>query len=322
MSYETGTATNIADLFTKLETFAVANGWTSDYSTTDRLFLTRSTVSVAFRWASASPTGFGVYQHLAFVGSGTAPGSHTSDSGQGAVSGTDATIIAGRSVVCPNSSMAYWFFESDTYIHCVVETAASRYAHFGFGILTKKGTYTGGEYSYGNRVGGDTAFDPLATFLLDGHAGLTSPASVIAFVGVVHIESLPNQTASGKWGVTWAGGLANTGTDRATVARENLQGGFRGGPNARGFGRYGGATTSGLVPLVPLGIWYDDRSNARWYPLGYMPDVRSVNMKNFVGAQEITIGSDVWLVFPAKYKSSVATQNTRNLGMAYKKVTT
>lgn len=328
MSYEAGTATNIADLFSKLQTFATANGWTADHSASDRLFLTRSGVSVAFRWSTTSPTFAAIYQHLAFVNSSTDPGNHTNDSGQGVISGVDATLAGGRGVNLPNSSMRYWFFESDTYIHCVAEVSPLSVRHFGFGTLIKKGTWTGGEYSYGSRDDpaggtGSSAIRVVASYLLDGLSGTTSDTTVRPFVGTLHVEGLPNQTASGKWGLTWAGAVANTGTDRGGTARETVIGGFRSGPIARAFGRFGGVINNGLLSLYPIGCWYDDRSLARFYELGHMPDVRGCNVKNFTVADEITIGGDVWVLFPTRYKSSVsATGSTRNQGIAYKKVTT
>lgn len=326
--YETSQATNIADLFGKLYTFATANGWTGDENGATVVALTKGTCSVAFRWASSSPTCAGVYQHLTYTSSATDPGNHTNDSGQGSVSGTDATLLAGRHVVLPNSSMQYWFFEDDTYIHVVVETATGRFAHFGFGILDKLGTWTGGAYSYGNRhdqLGGtsDLAVRPLLSYLLDGAAGVSSPTTVRPFCATIHMESMPNQTANGKWALAWAGGNANTGTDRATVARANVQGGFRGGPVARSFGRYGGAPSNGLVPMYPIVCYYDDPSNARWYEIGRMPDVRGFNVKYYSGGDEIVIGADTWVVFPARYKTIISSAGgTRNLGIAYKKVTT
>lgn len=327
MSYETGTATNIADLFARLNTFASANGWTINHSASDRLFLTRSGVSVAFRWSTTSPTCAGVYQHTAFVNSSTDPGNHTNDSGQGAISGADATLLTGRHVPLVDASMRYWFFESDTYLHAVAEVASLQVVHFGFGQLVKKGTWTGGAYSYGQRndpAGGTTdgAIRALSSALLDGLSGITSDTTVRPFVGTVNVESLPNQTASGRWGLTWAGALANTGTDRGAVARESLQGGFRGGPIARAFGRFGGSINNGLVPLYPIGVWYDDRALARWYELGHMPDVRGCNMRFFSAGDEIPIGGDTWVLFPTRYKSAtLASGNTRNQGIAYRKVT-
>lgn len=325
MSYEAGTATNIADLFTKLSTFAVANGWTQDHAASDRLFLTRSTCSVAFRWSTTTPTCAGVYQHTAFISSGTDPGNHTNDSGQGNISGTNATLLTGRHVPLVDSTMRYWFFEFDTYLHIVAEGAGTlTAAHFGFGILDKRGTWTGGEYAYGWRIDpaggtGDSAIRSASTHLLDG---LAAAVATRPFVATVHCEGLPNQTASGKWGLAWGGVIADTSTDRGGTARESLQGGFRGGPVARTFGRHGGSINSGIVPIYPVGVWYDDRTLARWHELGWMLDVRGVNMRNFAFADEIAIGADTWVVFPSRYKTSVSSSgSTRNQGIAYKKVT-
>lgn len=318
--FETGTATNISDLFSRLATFATTAGWTNDHSASDRLFLTRSGVSVAFRWSTTSPTCAGVYQHTAFVNSSTDPGNHTNDSGQGAISGTNATLLGGRHVQLVNSSMAYWFFESDVsganYLHCVAEIAPLQYVHFGFGALQKLGTWTGGEYSYGQRVNVaiTSSTDPDASWLLDG---LATGAGTLPFLGVVHAESLPNQTASGKWGVCWAGGLS-AGNDRAGVAREFFQGGYRAGPTQYLFNRFGGSAVSGLIPLCAIEVWYRNRSLARWHPLGLMRDVRSINMQFWEGGQEVTVGSDTWLVFPINQKSG---SNGGWLGVGYKKVT-
>jgi len=326
--YENAQFTTIADLFSKLNTFAVAAGWTVDHSASDRLFLTRSTVHVAFRWSTTSPTCAGVYQHTAFINSGTDPGNHTNDSGQGSISGVDGTLLTGRHVLIPNTGGQYWFFESDTYIHVVVETATQQFTHFGFGLMIKEGTWTGGEYSYGNRndpAGGTTNLPtrPLSSFLLCGAAGLTSPTTVRPFCSTIHMESMPNQTASGKWALAWAGGNANTGTDRGGTGRANVQGGFRGGPQAYAFGRFSGGPQNGLQPMTPITCYYDDPSNARWYYIGYMPDVRQTNVKFWSGGDETVVGSDTWVMFPARYKTVVSSSaGTRNLGVAYKKITT
>lgn len=326
MANQTAQATNIADLFSQLSTFAVANGWTQDHSASDRLFLTKSTCSVAFRWATSSPTCAAIYQHTAFINSSTNPGNHTNDSGQGNISSSNATLLTGRHVLLPNSSMTYWFFEDNDYIHVVVETASQQFVHFGFGILEKIGTWTGGAYSYGNRndpAGGTSslALRPLSSFLLDGLAGTSTPTTVRPFCSTIHMEGMPGAGGSSRWALAWAGGNANVGTDRAGNARLNVQGGFRGGPVARAFGRMGNSIGSGLIPMYPINCYYDNPAADRWYPIGYMKDVRGMNIRYYNGGDEITVGSDTWVVFPARYKTIVSsTAGTRNLGIAYRKV--
>ena len=323
MAFENAQFSTVSDLMTKLQTFAAANGWTVNHSASDRLFLTKSTCSVAFRWSTTSPTHVGIFNHTAFINSSTDPGNHTNDSGQGVISGADATIATGRSCPVPNTGGQYWFFEDDTYIHVVVERSSQNFGHFGFGILLKQGTWTGGAYAYGHRDdgAGGTASAALrsaaSSYLLDG---IATGVSIRPYCASIHMEGLPNQPAGSRWGIPWAGGTG-TANDRGGNVRANLQGGFRGGPQARAFGRFSGSPQDGLVPMYPITIYYDDPSNARWYYLGYMPDVRGMNVRHFSGGDETLVGSDTWVVFPTRYKSIVTTNGTtRNSGIAYKKV--
>jgi len=323
MAFETGTATTVADLFSKLNTFASGIGWTINHSASDRLFLTKGTCSVAFRWASASPPGAGIYHHTAFLNSGTDPGNHTNDSGQGIVTGVAATLLTGRSVPMINTPFLYWFFAGTDHINIVVEVGSLQVRHFGFGQLTKFGTWTGGSYAFGWRHPGvATATDHQATYMLDGLSGFTTPASVRPFVASVHMEGMPGQAVGSRWGLTWAGGNANVTTDRGGTARVNLQGGYRGGTVPHGMGRFGGSPASGLVPLTPIVIYYDDPTTVNWYEIGMMTDARSVNMRNFVSGQEVVIGADTWVFFPAKHKTDTAANGTLGAGVAFKKVMT
>lgn len=326
MAYETGTASSIADLFTKLSTFAQANGWTENHSASDRLFLSRNNVYVAFRWATSSPAHVGIYQALGFINSATDPGNQTSDSGQGAIGSTDAVLDDGRNVRLVNSTMRYWFFEDDYYIHAVAEAITGTFRHFGFGELVKLGTWTGGEYAYGDKV--TTVNNALATtdtasFLLDGRAGFAAGGSRTAiqpYVASLHCESMPGQAAASKWGLVWSGSTPSAG-DRGGNARVFVLGGFRSGMIATSFARFSASATNGLLPMYPIQLFYRNSTNA--YPVGYMKDVRGVNIKNFLGGDEITVGADTWVLFPSLQKGSTAGTygSTRNQGIAYRKVT-
>jgi hypothetical protein len=333
VAYESSTASSISDLFDKLATFATANGWTKNEPaglTTDRLCLSKSGVFVNFRWATTSPTAVGIYHALGYTTSATNPGNHTSDSGNGfysATTVTNANILSSRYALVTNGSMTYWFFENDSspaYIHVVVTTGALQYSHFGFGELIKQGTWTGGEYAYGhyyNTAGTNVQLAETSSFLLDGGLGNQTPTTYRPFAATVHIESLPGQAASTKWGLSWGGDSA--GTDRATLTRYNIQGGFRGGPVAAAFARFTSSPTTGLSAMYPVNLFYDGAGSPRqWYPLGYMGDVRGIDTLNYSEAQEITVGADTWVVFPVTYKPAVAALGAcRTMGVAYKKVT-
>lgn len=332
MTYETGTATTLEDLLAKLSTFATTThgGWTEGYlNTTNGWFeLHKGNLSVSFRWTkTGTPTALSVHQATAFVGTGTAPGAHTNDSGNGwntsATGHTNANIISERHVseIGNGPFVSYHFFADDSgpdYIHVVVEPVAGMFRHFGFGTLDKFGNnWVGGEYAYGHvqeQSPSATPVDTDTTCLLDGLA--TSPI----ICSTVRIASgLANQGAA-VWGVVTPS-TATLLTDTAGNIRQKIHGSFRSGLTARNFGNVVGNFSSGAISLYGMPVWYKDPSNPRVYLLGYHADVRGVNVRNFEPAQEVTIGSDVWLMFPLSIRSNAAvTARTRHCGIAYRKV--
>ena len=329
MANQTGSFSSISDLMSKLSTFATSNGWTQDYTASDRLFLTNSTVSVAFRWATSSPTYVAMYQHTAFLNSATAPGNHTNDSGTGEISAVDTTLDNAKGFNCDDSNGGtYWFFEDATYIHCVIEYKANWYEHFGFGILNKAGTWTGGEYSYGQQRGGKVetgasdADSVVYHWLLDGAFGSTI-ATNQKFCSTMRAESLPGQSAGERWILAGRPDQAVSANDRGGNTRYHFQGGFRAGSDANYICRFESDNSTGFNPMYDIKCWWKDQTPADdWYYLGNMKDVRGINVKFFSGGDEITVGSDTWVVFPARYKNDAgfAGADTGNLGIAYKKV--
>jgi hypothetical protein len=85
-------------------------------------------------------------------------------------------------------------------------------------------------------------------------------------------------------------------------------------------------TTDG-VALIPImvGLHSDFESLLRWSPVAKVPDVFRVNMKSLDAEQEITIGSDTYIVFPMMNKdanNTVAGEGYSGYeGLAYKKIT-
>jgi len=327
MANSFGTFTSVSDFFSKLSTFATTNGWTQNHSASDRLFLTNGTVSVAFRWATSSPTVAAIYHHLGFIDPGIDPGNHTDDSGNGEISSSDALLDDQRHVKITDSGGNYWFFEDATYIHAAIEYQTGYFSHLGFGILTKLGSYTGGEYCYGTKEVSSSAHKSgVQSCLLDGVKTLSATNNSDE-AATIHIESLPGQPAGSKWGLTGGTDSGTTflaaGTDRGGIARAFIQGGFRGGPDSYQYARFNGNNNSGLIPMYPISCWYVDSSTTSdWYPLGYQPDVRGINIDAFAAGDEITVGSDTWVVFPMKNRPEVdGTNNSGHCGIAYKKVT-
>lgn len=85
-------------------------------------------------------------------------------------------------------------------------------------------------------------------------------------------------------------------------------------------------TTDG-VALIPIFVCVhsDFASQIRWSPVAKIPDVYRVNMKSLDAEEEITIGSDTYVVFPVINKdanNTVAGEGYSGYeGLAYKKIT-
>jgi len=349
MTYETGAADDLEDLLTKLDTFATTThgGWTQGYTpnpqVTDGWFeLHKGSLSVSMKYptdAEGPPVHMSVHHASGYINSSTAPGAHTADSGNGYNTGTtghtNANLLTERCVrdIGDGPFPSYTFFADDTspndYIHCVVEPTSGMFRHFGFGGLVDAaaGTknfgdnWTGGEYVYGHMMDVATnapATDPNHQTLLDGLGGTGDRL----FAATIRIASgLPNQSPA-VWGVSCAVASASLLTDTAGNARRQIHGTFRSGLEARGFGGSRGSFSSGVIPMYSIGAYYRDPNNDRAYLLGYMADVRAVDVTNFEPGQEVTIGSDTWVMFPMSIRTTAAVAN-RSLfsGIAYRKVT-
>jgi len=336
MSFQTGTATSVADLLTGtsgLAAFATSlgsPGWVQDYVASDRLFLHYAVGAIAhymgFRWDQAgTPANVGIYQATGFVNSSTLPGNQTNDSGQGAVASDNATLGTGRCAPLVNGSMPFWFFGSrtssgsSTYVHAVVQVATDTFVHFGFGTLGRIGNaWTGGEYSYGHAYKATdqhgSAVNTASSFLLDA---LCDGGAGAPFRATVRAQFLPNPAPS-VWGVC---GKFSTGpgTDRSGATRSAIMGGFRGGFLARAFGRWKSDTSIANVPIYPIGIMANQNSGADGYLLGSMRDIGGVNIQFFNAGDVVSIGGDDWVLFPTQKKSGDnVVGSTYWSGIAYK----
>ena len=328
MAYETGSATDIADFMTKLDTFAAANTWVSDQLDTGagKAAIHKGTVYVSFRWQTGVNTTLGLYHALGFVGTGTDPGNHTDDSGNGAISGT-ATVIEGERCVNGLGSdayTAYHFFQNGDSLHIVLEYDSGEYRHFGFGILDKFGDgWTGGEYCYGH-FHSTGPVSTSNTLLLDALFNDTT-ATQERRAATIHATGLPNQTSGSNWLQVWGATTATARPDdRGSNAKDYCLGGMRGGPFARAFGWIPAGAQGGYVPTHPISAWYVDTTTSspeELVYLGSMPDVVMMNMQNYSAGDEFSMAGATWKVFPAVSKATVGPAvATGNQGIAYKKV--
>lgn len=344
MAYATGSATSLGDLLSKLSTFATTTdgNWVEDelddgVTTASRgiFALHHSTYTdlyISMKWVANAPGNLSIHHALGYTG-GTLPGLHTDDSGNGYNNafGSDANLDDERCVntIGDGPFESYHFFSdaAGTYIHVVVETETEVFRHFGFGQLEKFNDWTGGGYCYGHYQEVSTNSQPVDTgtwLMLDGIQGAVNATSRRS--ATIHAEGLPHQGASEKWlqhsgGVTANSSKANW-VDTAGNDKQISFGGMRGGPIAWLYGNWTGDISTGHVPMYPQAIFTYDYTNDFGYFLGSMPDVRGIDMFSFSPGQEVTVGSETWILFPQSRKTTDLVLNrTWYAGVAYKKVT-
>lgn len=334
------TATSVADLISQLNTFIAATpAWTTVHNAAGGEWSARKTpagidIAIATQWDTGDPQFLGIYQWLnAVYNAGADPWAQTDDSGNGAASTSNATLVTQRFAGLDEvNDMRLWVFEDDHYFHAVVEWTFSGslvYTHFGAGYLDKYNDWTGGEYVYGGRAQLGTASDAAilaaSTNILDG---ILNGANMELNAATLHIEGMDDQVAGGKYAVNMgAQGAGSLGNDRqaAPKARIHTVGGFRAGPGVMNFGQFAGTLAAGLLPIYSFNITYLNRVTGNAHgPLGVVKDIGGINIKNYVGGQELTIGSDTWVVFPSfkKWISGSKSGTTGHQGIAYKKITT
>ena len=327
MSYQTGTATGIENLLTTLFTFAAANGWTVDKAVTSTDgYMHRDNIYVGFEFSSDE---ISIYQARGYLTTspGTAGGGHTNSVHTSGAFRQEVNELSG-------SFDAYHFFESDTYIHIVIEVGQDLFRHFGMGVLSKVGTWTGGEYTYGHYweqsvndianmgdVNHKISFD-------GGDLGTSVDYRGFALYGTkTSGDALPGGGSTSpitKW---------YRATDTLITDGDGVNAGYLavGGWRDTAYQHFvarGTSDLNGYTPLSPIPVFITDKSTTPDidYLMGYVPDLRLVNIGSLNTGQEYTIGSDTWIPFPVgrvglEGQTSPLAEYTRNWGYMYKKVT-
>jgi len=338
MAYQTGSASDATDLMNKLQTFAAANGFTVDYynGTTRFLSISRSTdlLWCSFYWDNVNT--IAMYQALGYAGGyAETPWLQVSDSGNGS-STPGSTIEAGRHVsnIGAGPFVAYHFFAyTDPYaIHVVLEFVSGLYRHFAFGQLNKTGTWVGGAFVTGHIWNDGGAYSQYSiphasshSLLLDGGLRLDAGYSVDNGSGTLHASGLPGQAAGSKWGLGTAPESpdAELLTDRDGNARIRTPGGCRHGLALSQLGPYLPDLSNGFIPIIPFEVFYTRGLEGAdgYYYLGRMANCGHIHLHGIDPAQELTVGADTWIAFPAVRKSNIGgiNQESENMGIIYRK---
>lgn len=316
----TGVA-NLQSLISAICTFVEANGWT----------VHRNSESGGLRTAAIQNTG-GDYIHLYNL---------TTDQLSVRISvgysGSDTVPLQPN--VQPFSSRTngltgpyptVYMHLADGEVHVIVETSiANEWRHIVFGGLQKFGAYDGGTYADGTWRGtnflGDYSSSGQHHIPFGAHASTASEA--VPYAGCVRADDAEgSRTNFYHWfgdgnphatygrahcGITsWAGVGIGTG----------WLGRLSSGADVNAFS--GRSVGHPIVVLV-------DRTGSPLYrsPIGAIRNTRLINVAKFASAQETTVGSDVWKVYPAIKRSLLTSGSnaspdygTHTLGYAVRKV--
>lgn len=224
-----------------------------------------------------------------------------------------ASVRGFQQTIGPFPNLYLFSDAGGNYCHIVLEVFAGVYRHMHFGNLIKFGTWTGGAY-FSGMFWSQTSSNPFP---------ISDPSSSS------HTVPFDNQQSQGLLGWTvhyerstdkWIRGNTDTvyGGVQSREGRASVRGGF---PTM--FRNIPESLFSALVPLGPVIIGAvretDTPITTRW--IGQVPDFRTINITNLLPAQEFSIGSDTWKVFPMCAKNTVQTQNgSKTAGFAYKKI--
>lgn len=345
MAYQTGTASGQTDLINKLQIFAVANGFTLNYynATNKHCSIGRATDSVYVSFAWDGIDTIAMYHALGFSATyNEQPWNQADDSGNGSAT-IPSLIDRGRQVsrIGAGSFTAYHFFAyTNPYnIHVVLEFSPGLYRHFGFGTVSKTGTWTGGQWCAGHLWNwtGSSPFNAYASpssyahsVLMDGalHTGQTYTGTINNnSSGTLHAEGLPGQDAASKWGIAIDNNTddADMFLDRGGNPRIRIAGGCRRGPALSQYGPYLPDLSNGFIPIIPMEMFHcrGDAAVDGWYYLGRMFNIGHIHLHGIDVGQELTIGADTWKCFPYVRKSDIGgtNQESENAGIIYRKVT-
>lgn len=303
MSYqELTTLPGVAQLFSQLKTFLLANSWVLDFEDNSIPSLMMHKASAKFYFAYSS-------------------------SGSGTITMTNSG--SGGSVITTNgwagAFSSAWFFSDATkaYFHVVVAAADGVYNHLSFGYvdnlgMTNTARYATGQLwnytSYINYIINTSEHRPCfmcqAAYLIPSGELDTAYAPAGEIATTAHIETFNMNRMDGTpsqgfpYVTSYYYGILDYVMDLNNVA-----------------------DTAGIhLHSIPMQVYLNNNN----HNLGIAPDVRFCLINLLQDAQEITNSGDTWKVFPMVKRGNrtallfgaapVNELNSVNLGFAYKKI--
>jgi hypothetical protein len=328
MAYQTGTASSTSNLLDTLRGFLAANGWTVTW----RFQIAQST----WRWLHASKGGvfFNAYEWLVAASATLSPSPHiifcnyatAYNASLDPYAQPGRNLDSGATGITP-PYLSYHFFEgvgaSGPYCYVAIEIGAGEFAHFGFGVLNKAGTYTGGEFACGsmwlttNGFGGGQQNNALSS----GNAWpFSDNASINAWITNLPIGTIIRcvPALSGSHVVASQGSL--TGQQlRCGGARNHST--TRSDAGTAQWLLWQAPTIPSIATAVLMAPHcFAERTTNNYSYIGVPPGLRHVSLEFLNPGDEIVLGAETWKVFPLRRKGSGSEiPLSGNYGIAYLK---
>lgn len=294
---ETGVASDVLDLVSRMNTRLATEGWTiNKFDTTDpdvyELFFSRL-IDGDTRYFQVR--GNKTSDFLYTVGATGFDTGQTFDNQPG--KGTQAVT---NSIAAPIKQYKFWGAASYFYVSLQKQTGI--YGHAGVGVLEKCGTWVGGEFAFGTLLSVSRWDEPNYI----GHAYPFDSISVATSSGSIRVDT-------GFGGSVWHPfssdlPLKTIGQARTRCLMARLR--ERGGPN-----QFNGQTI-----LLPAYCHVRKQvPEPAWLYAGYPPDLRFLNIGGLGSEDNIVLGADTWNTFPIAQKNGASQQpNSATYGIAYK----
>lgn len=338
MAYSLVSATDFTDLLNEIELFAEAQGWTVDWNTGSQIGLHSGNCYAAWGLDGTTnpvvvtdtyPTPDVNYNDFRFRGAlGKNFAGHASHywglTGSPVTAATDVDRVSVNDLMFPVSEVH--FFGDSTYIWIVVKSTEDRYTNFGFGVFDKRGQTTpdvafmGGQYWHwweNGTSGGDVIKTNMGYHSSD-------PGNDMFWVkeGAAGNYYVPDGVLDPAYGIA----------DDVVVARnDNFQSltffsvstQWDDGKLLSHYGRANNKPVTGGVPLLSMPFLFTDNTlTGLTCYIGDWPGVRLCDVSNLAIGEEITYGSETWMAFPVKRRTSGAYDggaSSYGFGIAFKK---
>jgi hypothetical protein len=194
---------------------------------------------------------------------------------------------------------AYYFYFVEDSVHIVVETTAGKFQMMSFGMLSKQGTYTGGQYftashcaynPYDNYYGRQYYWrDDVPRYFTYPYGSETG-----CLHGAVYLDDV---TATWKIAynyinnpITFPCPAGNNGNSYGSLYTFNGL--------AAPFYTKSPSSYNSMAAMCPIYI-LRKRADNNQVLLGWPEGVRFLNVTNYSPGEEITYGSETWMVFPS-----------------------